>query len=281
MLVLPTGPSLVCAGSGSGRKTRAVEPCLEEQGLEPSPSRLDLSLIATASGAEYQVLTRLRRDQRAVPSELAPVLTSCQGQTMTDNDQSTTGNVAANRELHPQCDDQPRGCDASPSSDTDPSTSSLSLAIEQAIAEGSHYSEVGHTVAAEQAYMRADHLLGSERGPRHVEVLVRLAMLLRRRGDLGQASSHLDMALAMFPGHRAALSLRLSMAEEQQELATAAALRIRMVDLCESTEARVHVLSAAVEDALSAAISAALRAVELRPSDADLRHRLSLLLDAS
>lgn len=211
---------------------------------------------------------------------------------MTDNDQSRAGDVAANPEPYSQCDDvQPWTVDADGipiNVDIDPNlasanstVSSLSVAIEQAIAEGCQYADLGHTVAAEQAYMRADHLLGSERSPRHVEVLVRLAMLLRQKGDLVQASSHLDMALAMFPGHRAALSLRLSVAEEQKELATAAALRIKMVDLCESTEARVHVLSAAVEDALSAAISAALRAVELRPSDADLRHRLGLLLDAS
>lgn len=194
---------------------------------------------------------------------------------MTDNDQPTP-KAAAALEPSPECDDiQPWTVDARQAE------SNRLDVIEQTIAEAAAYSDIGHTVAAEQSYMRADHLLGSERSPRHVEVLVRLALLLRGRGDLVQAASHLDMALAMFPGHRAALSLRLSLAEEQKELATAAALRVKMVDLCESTEARVHVLSAVVEDALSTAISAALRAVELRPSDATLRQRLGLLLDAS
>lgn len=150
--------------------------------------------------------------------------------------------------------------------------------IDLAIAEAAHYSDLGHTLAAEQAYTRADHLLGSERSPRHAEVLVCLAILLRKRGDLVQAASHLDMALAMFPGHRAALSQRLALAEEQKDLATAAALRTKMVDLCESAEARVHVLSAVIDDALSAAISAALKAVELRPGDDELRQRLGALL---
>ncbi|HMA92423.1 MAG TPA: hypothetical protein VKP30_07040, partial [Polyangiaceae bacterium] len=163
---------------------------------------------------------------------------------------------------------------------TDPSVETVppSSGVDLAIAEAAYYSDLGHTLAAEQAYARADYLLGSERSPRHVEVLVCLAMLLRKRGDLVQAASHLDMALAIFPGHRAALSQRLGLAEEQKEPATAAALRIKMADLCESTEARVHVLSAVVDDALSAAVSAALKAVELRPTDDELRQRLGALL---
>jgi len=155
-----------------------------------------------------------------------------------------------------------------------------STGVEQTIAEASRLSELGQLEEAEQAYLHADSLLGSERSPRHAEVLVCLALLLRRRGAFAQSASYLDTALAIFPEHRAALSQRLDLAHERGELATAAALRARMVSFCESAEAQVHVLSEVVDDAVSAAIAAIRQAIEIRPADTELRARLGALLDA-
>lgn len=163
------------------------------------------------------------------------------------------------------------------SSDWEP----LSRGVEQAIAQASRYSDLGDLVNAEQAYLNADALLGSERSPRHAEVLVCLAMLLRKRGANGESSTLLDLALANFPGHRAALSQRLALAREVGDLAGAAALRSRMLDFCESAEARVHVLSEVVDDALAAAVAALEQAIELRPSETELRERLRSLLEAT
>lgn len=153
--------------------------------------------------------------------------------------------------------------------------------IEATIAQASKLSDLGDVEAAEQGYLRADALLGSERSPRHAEVLVCLALLLRRKGELAQASSYLDTALAIFPEHRAALCQRLDLARELGDHAAAAALRARMVGFCESAEARVHVLSEVVDAAVAAAIAAVREAIEIRPGDSELRLRLGALLDAS
>lgn len=153
--------------------------------------------------------------------------------------------------------------------------------IEQAIAEASHRADAGDMAAAEQAYRFADALLGSERSPRHAEVLVCLALILRRRGEASEAARHLDMALAIFPGHRAALSQRLDLAHEQGDLAAAAGLRVRMLDFCESAEARVHVLLEVVADALEAAAASLRQAIQLQPLDTDLRERLRALSEAA
>src|SRR5512147_59715 len=80
-----------------------------------------------------------------------------------------------------------------------------SVGAELAIAEASRYADTGDHAAAEAAYLRADALLGGERSPRHAEVLVCLALLLRKRGALEQSASYFDLALAIFPEHRAAL----------------------------------------------------------------------------
>lgn len=156
-----------------------------------------------------------------------------------------------------------------------------SKGVETAIAEASREADSGNSAAAERAYEHADFLLGSERSPRHAEVLVCLALLQRRRGDFATAASNLDMALAMFPEHRAALSQRLDLARECGDLAAAAALRARMLAFCESAEARVHVLSEVVDDALVAAVSALRQALEIRPHDTELHERLRSLLIAS
>lgn len=153
--------------------------------------------------------------------------------------------------------------------------------IEQAIAEASQRADAGDATAAEQAYRFADALLGSERSPRHAEVLVCLALMLRRRGETSEAARDLDMALAIFPGHRAALSQRLDIAHEQGDSAVAAALRARMLDFCESSEARVHVLLEVVGDALEAAAAALRQAILLRPLDTNLRERLQALSEAT
>lgn len=153
--------------------------------------------------------------------------------------------------------------------------------VEQAIANASRCADVGDSAAAEQAYRSADALLGSERSPRHAEVLVCLAMILRRRGETSEAARYLDMALAIFPEHRAALSQRLDIAHQQGDLAAAAGLRSRMLDFCESSEARVHVLLAVVDDALEAAAASLRRAIQLQPRDTKLRERLRALCEAS
>lgn len=153
--------------------------------------------------------------------------------------------------------------------------------IEAVIAEASRCSDAGEVGAAEVAYRQADDLLGSERSPRHAEVLVCLAMLLRRKGQIAQASSYLDTALSIFPEHRAALCQRLDLARELGDRATAAAIRGRMVTFCESEEARVHVLTEVVDEAVAAAIAAVREAIEIRPGDSELRLRLGALLDAT
>jgi tetratricopeptide (TPR) repeat protein len=160
-------------------------------------------------------------------------------------------------------------------------TTPSSKGVERIIAEASRYNDAAEYAAAEQAYINADLLLGSERTPRHAEVLVCLALLLRKRGEPNLAATNLDIALAIFPEHRAALSQRLAIAREQGDLATAAALRTRMLKFCESTEAEIHVLTEVVDDALEAATSALRKAIELRPTDCDLRERLRALLEAT
>jgi tetratricopeptide (TPR) repeat protein len=156
-----------------------------------------------------------------------------------------------------------------------------SKGVERFIAEASRYNDSGDFASAEQAYQNADILLGSERSPRHAEVLVCLALILRKRGEVAAAATYLDIALANFPEHRAALSQRLDLAREQGDLATAAALRTRMLRFCESAEARVHVLTEVVDDALEAAAAALRQAIELRPTDTELRERLRALLEAT
>jgi tetratricopeptide (TPR) repeat protein len=156
-----------------------------------------------------------------------------------------------------------------------------STGIELAIAEASRYADLGEEEAAEIAYLRADRLLGNERSPRHAEVMVCLAMLLRRRGENALAVSYLDVALAFFPEHRAALSQRLALAREQGDFATAAALRSRMVGFCESTEAQAHVFREIVDDSVAAATTALRSAVALRPSEVDWRTELQTLLELS
>jgi tetratricopeptide (TPR) repeat protein len=158
---------------------------------------------------------------------------------------------------------------------------SASTGIESAIAEASHYADLGEEEAAEIAYLRADRLLGNERSPRHAEVMVCLAMLLRRRGEVALAISYLDLALAFFPDHRAALSQRLTLAREQGDFATAASLRSRMVGFCESTEAQAHVFKEIVDDAVATATAALRSAVALRPNEVDWNTELQTLLELS
>src|SRR5512147_1916399 len=56
--------------------------------------------------------------------------------------------------------------------------------VELAIAEASRQADANDPTSAEEAYLRADQLLGNERSPRHAEVLVCLSVLQRRRGAL-------------------------------------------------------------------------------------------------
>ncbi|MGC4066334.1 MAG: hypothetical protein QM784_17215 [Polyangiaceae bacterium] len=178
--------------------------------------------------------------------------------------------------------DRPTTATPTPTKKTDPrAAESSSTGIELAIAEASRYADLGEEEAAEIAYLRADRLLGSERSPRHAEVMVCLAMLLRRRGESALAISYLDVALAYFPEHRAALSQRLALAREQGDFATAAALRSRMVGFCESTEAQAHVFREIVDDSIATATAALRSAVALRPSEVDWSTELQTLLELS
>lgn len=156
-----------------------------------------------------------------------------------------------------------------------------STGVEQVIVQASRHDDAGEALAAERAYVQADAMMGGERSPRHAEVLICLALLLRRRGAVADAARQLDMALTIFPDHRAALTQRLALARELGDLATAAALRNRMLAFCESAEARVHVLTEVAADALDAAASALREAIALRPSDTELRRNLCSLLEAT
>jgi tetratricopeptide (TPR) repeat protein len=179
---------------------------------------------------------------------------------------------------HEMCQDQATLGSASESFE---SSEAASAAIETRICQASALMDAGETLAAEQAYTEAERLLGTERSPRHAEVLVCLAMLMRRRGLVGEAANHLDMALLIFPEHRAALTQRLAIAREQDDLATSAALRARMVAFCESDSARVHVLSEVVDDAVGAALCALQTAICLNQGDRELKERLRALREAT
>ena len=134
---------------------------------------------------------------------------------------------------------------------------------------------------AESAYRSCDDKLGAERSPRHAEVLVCLATIAKKRRQHREAAALLDQALAIFPAHRGALSQRLAVAEELEDPASAAAIRQRMYTFAESDEARLHLLSMVVDDALSAAVAALRSALQMQPRDRGLLERMRALHEAT
>lgn len=153
--------------------------------------------------------------------------------------------------------------------------------VEIQLAFASQLLDEGRLDEAELAYRRCDETLGAERSPRHAEVLVCLATIARKRRQHRDAAALLDQALAFFPAHRGALSQRLAVAEDLEDAATAAALRLRMYTFAESDEARVHLLGTVVDDALAAALGALRSALMLRPRDPALLQRLVSLHEAT
>lgn len=153
--------------------------------------------------------------------------------------------------------------------------------IEIQLAFASALLDEGRLEEAESAYRSCDDKLGAERSPRHAEVLVCLATIAKKRRQHRDAAALLDQALAFFPAHRGALSQRLAVAEELEDAATAAAIRLRMFTFAESDEARLHLLSSVVDDALSAAVGALRSALQLRPRDRALLERMASLHEAT
>ncbi|MBK7396672.1 MAG: hypothetical protein IPJ34_10315 [Myxococcales bacterium] len=153
--------------------------------------------------------------------------------------------------------------------------------IEIQLAFASALLDEGRLEEAESAYRSCDDKLGAERSPRHAEVLVCLATIAKKRRQHREAAALLDQALAFFPAHRGALSQRLAVAEELEDSATAAAIRLRMFTFAESDEARLHLLSSVVDDALASAVGALRSALQLRPRDRALLERMASLHEAT
>ncbi len=221
-----------------------------------------------------EVLERTLDDQPALPEPRAAVPAEAASPGPTQSE-STVPEVASPAATHPESTLP----DAAPPAATIGGTPAED--IEEAIRLASGLLDRGDSEGAERVYLEADRRLGSERSPRHAEVLVCLALLARRRGELALAGTRLDLALGSSPEHRAALSQRLAIAEELRDSAMAAALRKRMLRFCESDRARVHVLAEVVSDAVMTALSALRDALALSPQDRELWEQLRALLEAT
>jgi tetratricopeptide (TPR) repeat protein len=153
--------------------------------------------------------------------------------------------------------------------------------VERAIAEASALFDDGRWGEAEAAYLRCEALLSAERSPRRAEVLVCLAGIAQRRDSLKDASSYLDLALAIFPAHRAAVAQRLAIAKELEEHAIAAAVGLRSFRFAENDEQRLHVLDDVVREALASASSALRAALQIKRGDRGLLERVRAIHEAA
>jgi hypothetical protein len=99
--------------------------------------------------------------------------------------------------------------------------------VERAIAEASAQFDEGRWGEAEAAYLRCEALLSAERSPRRAEVLVCLASIAKKRDSIKDASSYLDLALAIFPAHRAAVAHIEVNEKDQQDQPIAARVELR------------------------------------------------------
>lgn len=152
-------------------------------------------------------------------------------------------------------------------------------AIEEALTEGAQALAAGELDRAERAFALAESLLAWDHGPRHAEVLVHLAEVEHARGK--PSAALLDRALSMVADHEAALRRRIDLAHEAGDLATAAALRRRLLARVESETERAEQLSSIADESLSATIEALEQALVLRPKDPRLLERLQASLEAA
>ena len=152
--------------------------------------------------------------------------------------------------------------------------------IESILADASRWQEQGVPSRAIDAYRRAVRLLANDQGARLTLVLVSLAELEREQGQVGNATEHLDRALALAPSHLGALIARSSLARELGEPALAAALLLRLAPQLETSAQRVDVLMHVAEDSLLVARNSIAFASELIPDSVQLLHRLRAVNEA-
>lgn len=153
--------------------------------------------------------------------------------------------------------------------------------VEEEIARASTLLDEGRVAEAAVAYARCEQLLSQEKSPRRAEVLTNLARIARARVGPRDAVPLLDLALAIFPAHRAAVAERLAIARELEEHAVAAMLGLRSYGFAENDGERMSVLEGVVRDALEAAASAIRSALQIRRGDRALFERMRALHEAA
>jgi tetratricopeptide (TPR) repeat protein len=95
------------------------------------------------------------------------------------------------------------------------------------------------------------------------------------------ATSYLDLALAIFPAHRAAVAQRLAIAKDMEEHAIAAAVGLRSFRFAETDEDRLKVLDDVVREALASASSALRAALQIKRGDRNLLERVCAIHEAA
>ncbi|MGZ3417573.1 MAG: hypothetical protein ACXVEE_06890 [Polyangiales bacterium] len=153
--------------------------------------------------------------------------------------------------------------------------------VERAIAQASALFDEERWAEAESAYMQCEALLSTERSPRRAEVLVCLASIAKKRDSIRDATAFLDLALAIFPAHRAAVAQRLFIAKEMEEHAIAAAVGLRSFRFAETDDDRLKVLDDVVREALASASGALRAALQIKRGDRNLLERVCAIHEAA
>jgi tetratricopeptide (TPR) repeat protein len=155
------------------------------------------------------------------------------------------------------------------------------LAIEQRLADASQALDEGRLDDAHAGYARCDALLVEERGPRRAEVLACLARIAEARGAFDETARHLDHALAIFPMHRGAITMRRDLARRGGDAEVAAAMTRRLLAFASADDERVALLTDAADYGLRVAVDAMQAALRVRPHDALLLDRLRAVHEAT
>jgi tetratricopeptide (TPR) repeat protein len=152
--------------------------------------------------------------------------------------------------------------------------------VESWMSRGHAATSSGDWAEARKCYLAADRRLGQEASPRHAVVFVSLAEAARAEGNVEEATTWLDRALAIVPSHIGALRGRARLALELGEHAVAAALLHRLAGGLENDAERAETLSTIASQSLAAAGDAIRRALVFHSADRALLERLRAVHEA-
>jgi tetratricopeptide (TPR) repeat protein len=155
------------------------------------------------------------------------------------------------------------------------------VVIEARITDASRALDEGRLDEAYDAFAYCDALLAEEASPRRAEVLACLGQIADARGDSDDAIRRLDLALALYPTHRAALQMRRHLAQRLGHPATAAAMAKRLLGFAADDDERVDLLFQAAADGLRVAGDMLKAALRIRPRDGVLLDRLRAVYEAT